>query len=276
MGNAIVTNIQGYSIHDGPGIRTVVFLKGCPLRCCWCANPETLSAVPEVGFFANRCKNCGRCENIRTHADSCFYNAIVEYGEELTSEALYDKVWADKMFYDASGGGVTFSGGEPLLYPDFIREVSEKLYAAGIDICIETCGAVPWSSFEAVLPFTNRIYYDLKLMDSAKHREFTGANNTQILDNAKKLAGNDVDIIFRRPLIPGVNDSVEEINETAKFLLEIGVPMLELMPYHRMGHSKYAALDMEFVMEGVPAMNTDTAEIIREAYNGHGLTCTIS
>ena len=298
METAIVTNIQGYSIHDGPGIRTVVFIKGCPLRCDWCANPETFSAAPETGFIANLCQSCGRCfkacknkaivsgdsyridrERCTTClacVDACFYGALVCYGEEMTSQAVYEKTRRDKMFYDNSGGGVTFSGGEPLLKPKFIAEVSKKLCAEGIDTCVETCGAVPWSAFETVLPFTNRFYFDLKLMDAEKHRLHTGVSNEQILDNARKLVSNGANVLFRRPVIPGVNDGTEEVEAAARFLLETGSPRIELMPYHRMGLSKYAALSMNYGMQSVSVMDSDALEAMRRTYEKHGINCTIS
>ena len=193
---ALIANIQGYSIHDGPGIRTVVFLKGCPLRCRWCANPENLQDKVRTGFLANLCQHCGRCAKAcprgailpdpdkridRSRCDeccqcveACFYGALVRYGEPKTAEETFDKVRRDKMFYDTSGGGVTVSGGEPLTHADFVAELFALCRGDGINTCVETCGCVPRSAFEKVLPLTYTFYFDLKLMDSEKHREYTG------------------------------------------------------------------------------------------------------
>jgi len=180
------------------------------------------------------------------------------------------------MFYDSSQGGVTFSGGEPLLKPKFIAETSAMLLADGISTCIETCGAVPWDAFETLLPLTNHIYFDIKFMDKNKHILFTGTTNERILENARRISASGADVRFRRPLIPNVNDSIEEIEETSRFLSEIGKPQIELMPYHCMGVSKYAALAINYTMDGVPAMSAIASEAIREAYEKKGIKCTIS
>ncbi len=297
---ALVSNIQGYSIHDGPGIRTVVFLKGCPLRCRWCANPENLADRVRVGFIANLCKHCGRCakscprgailpdENRRIDrakcddcalcADTCWYDALVRYGEEKTVEEVFDKVRRDKIFYDSSGGGVTASGGEPLTHPDFVAELFRLCRGEGIDTCVETCGCVPRSAFEQVLPLTDHFYFDLKLMDGAKHREHTGRDNAQILDNARFLAVSGADILFRQPLIPGVNDGEENIRATAEFIRALGraEPGLQLIAYHRMGAAKYAALDIPYAMEETKPMTPEQVEAVRAKYEACGIRCTVS
>ena len=298
METAIVTNIQGYSIHDGPGIRTVVFMKGCPLRCRWCANPENLSAETEVGFLHNLCQTCGRCAGACEYGailpgesvdrinrercarclkcvDTCYYGALVRYGEEMTSGEVYERTRRDKMFYDSSGGGVTFSGGEPLLYPKFVAEVFSSLRLDGIGTCIETCGAVTWEAFESVRPYTDIFYFDLKLMDAARHLELTGMDNVAILENARRLVGSGANVMFRKPLVPGVNDGGEETAATSEFLLGLGVSDLELMPYHAMGDSKYRALAMEYEMKDVPASEPAVANA-REMYEKFGINCVIS
>jgi len=205
---ALVDNIQGYSIHDGPGIRTVVFLKGCPLRCRWCANPENLEDRVRVGFLANLCKHCSRCAGAcprgailpdperridRARCDecgecteACFYGALVRYGKRMTAEETFRKVRRDKLFYDTSGGGITVSGGEPLLHADFVAELFALCRGEGIGTCAETCGCVPRSTLERMLPLTDLFYFDLKLMDSERHREYTGRGNEAILENMDK------------------------------------------------------------------------------------------
>ncbi len=298
--SALIANIQGYSIHDGPGIRTVVFLKGCPLRCRWCANPENLQDRVQAGFLANLCKHCGRCasacprgailteENRRIDrekcdgcckcVEACFYEALVRYGKPMTVEEVFDQVRRDKIFYESSGGGVTVSGGEPLIHADFVAELFTLCRGEGINTCVETCGCVPQAAFEKVLPLTDTFYFDLKLMDSGKHREYTGQSNEQILSNACFLAGSGANILFRQPVIPGVNDGEENIRATAEFIRSLSRPelQLQLIAYHRMGASKYAALDLPYAMEEVKPMDPAQVEAVRKAYEDCGIGCTIS
>ena len=298
--SAIIANIQGYSIHDGPGIRTVVFLKGCPLRCRWCANPENLQDRVRVGFLANLCKHCGRCAGACTRGailpdperrilreacdecgdctEACFYGALVRYGKSMTAEETYDQVRRDKMFYDASGGGVTVSGGEPLTHPDFVAELFALCRGEGIGTCVETCGCVPPGAFRTVLPLTDLFYFDLKLMDGEKHREYTGLGNRNILENARFLAGTGAALLFRQPLIPGVNDTEENVRATADFIRGLGREdlQLQLIPYHRMGASKYAALDIPYTLEGLQPVTGEEAETVRAMYEAVGVPCTVS
>jgi pyruvate formate lyase activating enzyme len=297
---ALVSNIQGYSIHDGPGIRTVVFLKGCPLRCRWCANPENLSDRVRVGFLSNLCKHCGRCAKscprgaILPDADrridrekcdecakcveACFYDALVRYGEEKTAEEVFEQVRRDKIFYDSSGGGVTVSGGEPLTHADFVAELFALCRGEGIHTCAETCGCVPRSAFERVLELTDAFYFDLKLMDSEKHREYTGQGNGQILSNARFLADSGANILFRQPLISGVNSPEENVKATAAFIRSLGREdlALQLIPYHRMGTSKYAALDIPYRLEDMKPMAAEEVEAVRALYESFGVSCTVS
>ena len=297
---ALIANIQGYSIHDGPGIRTVVFLKGCPLRCRWCANPENLQDKVLVGFLSNLCKHCFRCaescprgailpdadrridrekcDDCAKCTEACFYDALVRYGEEKTAEEVFDKVRRDKIFYDSSGGGVTVSGGEPLTHADFVAELFTLCRGEGVNTCVETCGCVPRSAFEKILPLTDTFYFDLKLMDSGLHREYTGQGNGQILSNARFLAGSGANILFRQPLIPGVNDDEENIRATSDFIRSLGRPelQLQLIAYHRMGASKYAALDLPYAMEELKPMDPAQVEAVRKAYEDCGVGCTVS
>ncbi|MDR2611115.1 MAG: glycyl-radical enzyme activating protein [Clostridiales Family XIII bacterium] len=298
---ALITNIQGYSIHDGPGIRTVVFFKGCPLRCAWCANPENLATNREVGFIAKLCTGCGRCFTACPHGaivpgegvyriarekcvscgacvDACYYGALVRYGEPMSADEIYDKVKKDKMFYDASGGGVTVSGGEPLLYADVVRCIFEDCRKEGIDTCVETCGYVPVESFDRVLPFTNHFYYDLKLMSEKSHKDHTGVANARILDNARYLAGFNVDIIFRLPLISGVNDDEENTRRTSAFIKRLDLPIrrIELMPFHRIGSAKYDALGIPYAYAEMESMTAGEIEKVRDDYIACGIACTVS
>jgi pyruvate formate lyase activating enzyme len=299
--SAVITNIQGFSIHDGPGIRTVVFFKGCPLSCRWCANPECLSGEPQIGFIRALCAGCGTCFDICTReavrdgdgvhridyarCDSCgecvaqcFYGALVRYGESKTVADVWDAVRRDKIFYDSSGGGVTASGGEPLLQAGFVRELFELCRGESIDTCIETCGFAPPEALEEVIPVTDHFLFDLKHMDPEIHSRLTGRSNARILENARLLLKRGADIVFRQPLIPGINDSVENIEATAAFLSGLGKNdlRLELMPYHRMGRGKYTALAMQYPMEGTEAAGDEAAASARNAYRDRGIHCTIS
>ena len=298
--SALIANIQGYSIHDGPGIRTVVFLKGCPLRCRWCANPENLLDRVRVGFLANLCQHCARCAKVcpqgailpdadrridREKCDecakcveACFYGALIRYGKGMTAEEVFDQVRRDKIFYDSSGGGVTVSGGEPLTHADFVAELFALCRGEGIHTCVETCGCVPQAAFEKVLSLTDTFYFDLKLMDSEMHREYTGQGNDQILSNARFLAEKGADILFRQPLIPGVNSPEENVKATAAFIRSLGREdlALQLIPYHRMGTSKYAALDIPYTLEDMKPMAAEEVEAVRAQYESFGVPCTVS
>ena len=196
----------------------------------------------------------------------------------MTAEEVFDKVRRDKMFYDTSGGGVTVSGGEPLTHADFVAELFALCKGEGIHTCVESCGCVPQSAFEKVLPLTDTFYFDLKLMDGEKHREYTGQSNEQILANARFLAEKRADILFRQPLIPGVNDGAENIRATAEFIRSMGRPelQLQLIAYHRMGTAKYAALDIPYTLEELAVMPAEQVEAVRKAYEDWGVGCTIS
>ena len=300
MAKAMVTNIQGYSIHDGAGIRTVVFLKGCPLRCLWCANPENLETPVQIGFLSNLCTGCGRCAKACSNGaivtdrerridrskckscgacvQACYYGALVSYGEERTVEDVFDKVRRDKMFYESSGGGVTVSGGEPLTHAHFVAELFELCHGEGINTCVETCGCVPRSSMELVQPLTDTFYFDLKLMDTELHKKYTGMDNVQILDNARFLAGKGGNILFRQPIIPGVNSDGENVRRTAEFILSLGRDDvgIQLMPYHRMGTAKYAALDKDYELSELEIMPVEEIDVIAALYNELGVKCTVS
>ena len=299
--SAIITNIQGFSIHDGPGIRTVVFFKGCPLSCQWCANPECLSGKPQMGFIETLCTVCGKCVETCTNnairrkegehridysrctscgncRDHCYYGALIRYGESMTVAEVWDAVRRDKMFYDNSGGGVTVSGGEPLLWSKFIRELFELSHKERIDTCIETCGLADPEALLDVIPVTDHFLFDLKHMDSDIHEKYTGQPNSQILKNAALVLEHDADVVFRQPLIPGINDSIMNIEATAGFLTGLGksAARLQIMPYHRMGQSKYKALNIPCIMEEPGIADDEQAEAVKKAYIDRGINCTIS
>ena len=300
--SSLVTDIQGYSIHDGPGIRTVVFLKECSLECQWCSNPECISPRPEVGFIKALCTKCGKCAEICPEEalaceigelpiidhqlctgcgeciSVCNQNALVLYGRQMSVEEVFDAVSRDNLFYQASGGGVTASGGEPLLHPQFVCDLFEKCRRAGIHTCMETSGYVAEPALRQVLPYTDYILYDLKHLNSDKHRQYTGKPNRLILANAKTVAASGVETLFRMPLIPGINDDLQNIKETAEFLHGLGNNTLriELMPYHRLGKGKYESLDRPYRLSELLSPEPDHMELVKRKFEGYGIICSIS
>jgi pyruvate formate lyase activating enzyme len=298
----LVTNIQGYSIHDGPGIRTVVFFKGCGLSCRWCSNPECISPRPEIGLVKTLCTKCGKCADVCPEkaltfsADKppvinrdkcngcgacssiCSYKALILYGKPMTAAEIFDAVSRDKMFYDSSGGGVTVSGGEALLHSQTVIELFDKCRKAGIHTCIETSGFAATSTLKQVLGGTDLVLFDLKLINPEKHRRYTGKQNEVILENARLAAGSGKDVLFRMPLIPGINDDEQNIKETAKFLHESGdnACRIELMPYHALGKGKYESLDKEYLLPDVKPLKPEQIESIKKAFEALGITCTVS
>ncbi|HSW57754.1 MAG TPA: glycyl-radical enzyme activating protein [Dehalococcoidales bacterium] len=271
MLNGIIFNIQHYSIHDGPGIRTSVFLKGCFLRCSWCQNPESQLSGPELFYLKEKCAGCGRCvgacpqkaiqliENksitLRNQCQGCGQCVQVCPGEarslmgkEMTVGEVFKKVKGDELFYKRSKGGVTLTGGEPLFQPDFSRELLSLCRQAGIHTAVETCGFADWEILKDVLQYADLVLFDFKHMNSRKHKEYTGVPNDLILDNASKIFHNlKIPVWARIPVIPGYNDSAENIHTTAQFVaqeLSQSVPVY-ILPYHNLGETKYERLGME-------------------------------
>ena len=296
---AVITNIQKFSVHDGPGIRSIVFFKGCPLRCLWCANPENLAPQPQLMVHAMKCIHCGRCIDrcpnaaitmhegepltLRDQCDDCgacaavcAAGARVLQGQWKTAEEVEQAIDRDLLFYKNSGGGVTFSGGEPLLHPDFIVEIARRYREKGLNSAVETCGQVPWENIAAVQPWVDLFLYDLKCMDSDKHRRFCGCGNGQILANLRALCEHSR-VVIRIPVIPGFNDAPEDIAAAAAFIKELpgGVEGVHCLPYHNYGRSKYEALDMEYPLPDTPLPKEDFMQHIKEMFALHGLEIRI-
>ncbi len=265
-------DIQRNSFVDGPGIRTTVFFRGCNLRCIWCHNPESQSGEKYIFHYKNLCTQCGKCTSVCPN--SAIENGIVDYskcvfckkcelycpnnalklcGEDYSLEELFDIIKKDKKFYDNSGGGVTFSGGECMLYADELVEILKLCKGNGIHTCIDTAGNVPYENFEKVLPYTDLFLYDIKLIDSKKHKEYTGVSNELILDNLKRLFADNAKIWIRIPVISGVNDSLEEMKTIKENLKGYNPEKIELLPYHKMGENKYKALNMDVTCFEVPS-----------------------
>lgn len=254
-GKGVVSEIQRFSVHDGPGIRTLIFLKGCPLHCKWCCNPENQSYEPEI--MAKR----GRQETI---------------GRWMTVEDVLDEIRKDRIFYRRSGGGITFSGGEALCQAEFVRAVCDACKEEGITTAIETTGCVSWKTMERAAPGLDLMLYDIKHTNDEKHRLFTGVSNRQILENFRRLAENGYRLIVRVPVIPGFNDTGEEICQIARFAASCpGVKQLHLLPYHRLGEGKYAALGREYELAGVMPLSDVHMETLLSAAQESGLNCQI-
>ncbi len=288
----IIFNIQRYSIHDGDGIRTLVFLKGCVLRCKWCANPEGMCARPQLRVIARKCMNCGACAvKCKTHAcrfqngmqmmnwamcrdcgacvPACPAGARELMGRSMTVEEVMAEVRRDSLFFRRSSGGLTLSGGEALLQPDFAAMLLRKAHEEGIDVAIETCGCVPWDAFQKVIPHTDLFFFDLKHMNPEAHRRLTGSDNAQILSNARALAERGARIIFRTPVIPGLNDSEENIRATSEFVRSLGKNDLELLPYHQYGVGKYAQLGLHYELDMIQPPEEAWMDSLRVIVRGY-------
>ena len=271
----IIFNVQRFSIYDGPGIRTMVFFKGCNLRCLWCHNPESQNAEPERFFYAEKCVHCGKCLSVCSKAflaccDSCgrcvavcTHNAREITGRVVSTEKLYEDIIKDKAFYDLSGGGVTFSGGEPLLQPEFLLQMLQKCKESGIHTAVETAGNVKNEIMQSVLQFTDLVLFDLKAINPVPHKKCTGTSNRLILENARWLKENCQEkILFRMPVVPGYNDS--EVETVARFAEPV---KLELLPYHRTGAGKYAALGRLYAVESVQPPSTEMMRSLAERFD---------
>lgn len=255
-----VFNIQRFSVHDGPGIRTTAFLKGCPLRCRWCHNPEGIQDKVELLYTEDRCTGCGACipacpenaislqaEKVRisencTHCgkcvDVCPERAFEISGRTMTAEAVANELARDRVFYEESGGGITLSGGEPLAQPAFAIEILRRCKEARLHTVLDTCGFVETEILLAAAPFTDLFLYDFKHPDSALHEEYTDVPNELIIENLKILCAAGCEVLVRQPVIPGFNDAPEIIEKTGVLLEQCGVKRLQLLPYHSLGHSK--------------------------------------
>jgi pyruvate formate lyase activating enzyme len=284
---AVTFSIQRFSTEDGPGIRTTVFFKGCPLRCRWCHNPEGLSPHPELMWYDVRCigartclavcpehaldltpqgmridrpacTTCGAC------ADACPAGALEVIGRTWTAEALLAEVRRDAVFYDTSGGGVTLSGGEPLLQSDFVLAFCQLCQETGLHVALDTCGTIAWDRYQAILPFVNLILYDLKIWDGDRHRAATGADNAAILDNARRIAAAGVPIWVRTPIILDYTADEANIAALAEFIAaELPtVRRWDLLAYTNLGQPKYHRLDRPYALEGAPLLTRAEMEAL--------------
>jgi pyruvate formate lyase activating enzyme len=290
-----VFDIKKFSIHDGPGIRTTVFFKGCPLRCWWCHNPESQAPGPELMIRAGRCIQCEACLSACTHgaisrgpdgvstdaakcvacgacAEVCYAEARQIVGREMTVAQVVAEIERDVPFYDESGGGVTFSGGEPLLQPGFLLALLQACQEREIHTALDTCGFAPWETLDRVREHVDLFLYDLKLMDDDGHLKFTGVSNELILRNLQALSRRGHDVVVRVPVIPGINDDEEHVRQIGTFVACLPrLHRVDLLPYHRAGADKYDRLHKSYRLpETHPPSDSRMAEILR-VLEGFGL-----
>jgi pyruvate formate lyase activating enzyme len=279
--SGLVTNIQRYSLQDGPGIRTTVFLKGCPLDCWWCHNPEGLASEQEIVRVESRCLRCGECieacpqEIARLNSESedraacahcgacvraCPTGARQFAGLRMTVEDVMQEIIKDSIFHDDSSGGVTFSGGEPLLQPEFLLALLRACHHAGVHTAVDTCGFVKESTLLQVAALADLILFDLKILDDARHRKFTGVSNQVILENLREVCRKHANVWLRVPLIPGINDASEELGTMAQFAASLSsIRQVNLLPYHRTGVQKFQRFGRDYRLPDV--MPPSAAEI---------------
>ena len=267
-----ISNLQRFSLDDGPGIRTTVFFKGCNLRCAWCHNPECISGGHTLQLLQDACTGCGGCvsacrqgvhridQNGRHHLDrslcvgcgacayQCTHGALTLIGTRYEPESLLRELLKDRRYYETSGGGVTFSGGEPLLHPDYLVRMLELCRGAGLHTAVDTAGCVPFPVLERVLPLADLFLYDIKLWTSERHQAATGVPNQLILENLRRLTDAGGAVYLRTPIIPGYNDDLEELGCIARFLADLPargqVQKIQLLPYHNYGVGKYASIGL--------------------------------
>lgn len=247
----IIFNIQKFSVNDGPGIRTTVFLKGCPLRCKWCANPESQLIQTQVLWDQKKCINCHHC------IETCPKNALSAQGEQKSVEEVLKIVLQDQAFYEESGGGLTLSGGELLLQPEFSRELLLAAKEEGIHTCCETTGFATEETFDHVMEYVDYILFDMKHWNTDKHIEGTGVSNKLPLLNMKHAIANGKTVLVRIPVIPGFNDSLDDAKEFSKTLHNIGINKCQLLPFHQFGENKYHLLNIKYDYENIPSYHPE-------------------
>lgn len=290
---ALIFDIQRFSLHDGPGIRTVIFFKGCPLRCVWCQNPESLNPYKEIAFYENKCINSGKCitmckqhsiklDNINmidrstcdacgACADACPSSAIKVVGRYYTAKELLEEVLKDKPFFDQSEGGVTFSGGEPALHHRFLKAFIEMCNKQGIHTAMETCGYFNMAVMQDTIKLVDLILYDIKIFDETKHIKFTGKTNKIIFENLKRLVTVAKNVVPRMPIIPQYTADEENIVSIAHVLMSLGFRKIYLLPYHAMGEAKIKPIGSSQPYLKLLPLSSDELKNIQHIFTINGL-----
>jgi pyruvate formate lyase activating enzyme len=290
---AMIFDVQRFALHDGPGIRTTVFFKGCPLQCRWCQNPESHRPHVEMAFYRERYQACFLCETVCpehaiTHqpesridfsrctacgacAATCSHEAIMTVGRLWTVDQLVAEIKKDRDFFETSGGGVTLSGGEPLMQADFLAQLLPALKADGIHITMETCGFFRWEHIVPLLPHLDLVYFDIKHMDRDTHQHLTRADNPRILDNFSRLLNGPPALQARMPLIPGMNDDPDNIRATARFLRQNHHYRIHCLPYHNFGEAKLARLQTPLAPLGLDRLTPERRQWVEDIFDQEGI-----
>ena len=294
----MITEIQRFSVHDGPGIRTLVFFKGCPLRCKWCQNPETFSHLPQIMYTESECMSCGlcgqacpvqavsvrdnvlvtqwdRCTACGKCAELCSPKARKLVGEKKTLAEIMKVVLRDRVFYQNSGGGVTLSGGEVTVQSAFAVRLLNALREEGIHTAIETCGFARREIFDSVAQAVDLVLFDMKHSDPEKHEFFTGMDNVLIRENLRRTVQSGKPVVVRYPLIPGVNDDEKTINETGDLCLDLGIGTIHILPFHQAGQTKWDGIGAEYSFKGRQGMAVRDAESAKAILEAKGLTVSL-
>ena len=298
MNTGIIFNIKKFAIHDGPGIRTTVFLKGCPLRCQWCHNPESWLREPEISLAQEKCIRCYQCVSscpaqaislkdgypytdkekcalCGTCVSICPAQAREIIGRRINTAEVMRELRKDLIFYQESNGGVTFSGGEPLEQINFLAQLLLLCKEENIPTVVDTCGCTPWANLERILPIVDLWLFDLKVLDEQKHEHYTGASNQLILENLRRLSEKTKEIEIRIPLIPGVNNTIEEMAEMAGFIRSLSLSQVSILPFHRLGLDKYRRLGLSTNMEQITVPSQKDIEVTKQLFSKHNLRVNI-
>jgi len=298
-GKGLVFSIQRYSTEDGPGIRTTVFLKGCPLRCLWCHNPEGQEFSPQIAFNNSRCIGCkscvtvcpqgainfttdrprtdrGKCQSCGKCAGVCPTGARELIGNYMTAEEVFSEVERDTLFYRSSGGGVTVGGGEPTMQPKFLVEFLRKCHEHGIHTALDTSGYAGWQEMEEILKYVDLVLYDIKQIDPAKHAQYTGVSNELILENARRISKKGIPMVIRIPVIPGYTDGEESIRGILEFACILKrVAKVDLLPFHRLGEPKYKKLGRNYVFESTQPPTDEHMQKLKRLVASFGLQAKV-